>query len=183
MREVLGVSAPPRTGPARIMVRWPKPGEPMDVTLLGERPTGVMIHWVQVSLPEGVRGYSRICSLDDSCVYCRDGIATRHELYLACWSHDEHRVIVLAMSADGWAALCRAVIHQDRPLRGVRMLVSRANASPRSPLAFTPQVQPWNWGDVPPEPDIRPVLRSIFGGALPVGRLLPEVGDETGGVS
>lgn len=160
-KDFVGVPPPVGAQAQPIYVRWPKPGHPLDVTLLENVPYGLAVHWVLV--PGKDYRQMRRCNKPDTCAHHEMGVPSAWACFIAGYDHDTRKPIACVFGPDSWRSLERLLV-DDEPLRGVRVLCTRSATHRSSPILYSRKTLPLN--PMPDAPDIRPCLRLLFGADL-----------------
>lgn len=178
MREIEGVAPPRREEQSCLFVRWPTLKVPLAVTLLGEVPLGLAMHWVMDD--KAGKGVSRPCLKPDPCPHCGNSLRDGWNGFLPALSHGPGVRIILPFTRDAWVALS-SLARDGEPVRGMRLRLERGGGKENGPYIIKREEQTWPQKTWPACPDIRPALRALYGDLPQLRERAVSVSDENGG--
>lgn len=151
----------PDSAPEKVYdVVYPQLGQPLDVTILAMACQGYMVHWIG-PCEEFPRGCTRVCGVNDNCLWCGVASNTNWTGYVASLDNSRNRRVVLCVSA-GAGRQIQTLAQGLSSVRGMRLLVQRSKRGSTTPVRVAVSEMPAK-NPVPEPHDIGPTLSRLWG--------------------
>lgn len=137
----------------------PYVGRPIDLTILDERITSVLAHWITPA--ESPPAGRTVLHQAEACAICLEGRKRRWCGYLMCWDHSGGQYRIATFSFDG-AGLLLKMFPPPLPLRGQMVQMQRLGKSNNNPIWWTRSTCR-ELSPLPESPDLMPSLVNMYG--------------------
>ena len=161
MREIVGGGVPPplpRQG-ERWSVVSPRPGEPLELVVVGNTWLGMDCHWW--TPPQATCPRSTLCLAPQACICLSEVVPDKWHGYLAVALWRTGRPAVLSLTQLGVDCLIDAA-GDVKTLRGIPLVLARQSSHRSSKISATKNPKRWTYR-LPDSFDLLPSLEPVFG--------------------